>query len=204
MDRRLALALLLSGLAVVVSSMLFPPAPRRPPPSRTVTDSTPVTAAVPLAPTLEPTRAPTLVGGPVDTLTLRTERAEYEFSTLGGVPVGIRLGEYRALNRDSGVVQLVRDSVPLVAFQLVVGRDTIKLSEVPFSIRAHDTVGRQAVTFHALTPAGEVMLAYDLEPEGYVIRLNGEVPPAASELITTLPRGLRSEEADVEDDRRYL
>jgi YidC/Oxa1 family membrane protein insertase len=34
--------------------------------------------------------------------------------------------------------------------------------------------------------------------------LNGEVPSNARELVITLSRGLRSEEANVEDDRRYL
>ena len=57
MDRRLALALLLSGVAVVVSSMLFPPAPRRLPQSTVAAaDSTPA-----LRPTIAPERDTALI-----------------------------------------------------------------------------------------------------------------------------------------------
>jgi YidC/Oxa1 family membrane protein insertase len=51
---------------------------------------------------------------------------------------------------------------------------------------------------------GEVTLVYHFEPDGYLLSVNGQVPPSISELLVTLPRGVRSEEANVRDDRRYL
>src|SRR5687767_8371177 len=133
MDRRLALALLLSGLAVVVSSMLFPPAPRRSvPPATAIAESTQA-SATPLTPVPArqelPATPPSPETLPADTLTVETQRAVYQFSTLGAAPVGVLLREYRALNRDSGSVQLVRDSVPLVAFGLVSSTDTVRLDQ---------------------------------------------------------------------------
>ena len=51
---------------------------------------------------------------------------------------------------------------------------------------------------------GEVELKYDFDPGGYLLRVSGTVPATVNQLIITLPRGLRSEEADVQDDQRYL
>lgn len=208
MDKRLALALLLSGLAVVVSSMLFPPAPRRSPP-RPAVDSLRVPPAQTSAiqrpePALRPEIAAP-VAGPADTVVVETERAVYRFGTLGAVPVGVTLRAYRALNRDSGAVELVRDSVPLVAFRLVSGRDTVSLDRTAFSVIG-DTLTRQpdSLTFRGLTPPGEVTLVYHLDRDGYLLRLTGHVPANVTELIVTLPKGLRSEEADITDDQRYL
>ncbi|HJU69984.1 MAG TPA: membrane protein insertase YidC [Gemmatimonadaceae bacterium] len=206
MDRRLALALLLSGLAVVISSMLFPPAPRRAPVQPARVDSSQLEPA-PTPASQQPAAVPpspvTLAAA--DTLTVETQRAIYHFSTVGAAPIGVTLRDYKALNKDSGSVQLVRDSVPLVGFQLLVGSDTVSLERTVFNgTRSDDGSNTDGLTFQGATPIGEATLTYRFDPEGYLIRIDGQVPPAARELIITLPRGLRSEEADIEDDRRYL
>jgi len=207
MDRRLALALLLSGLAVVVSSMLFPPAPRRPAPRAVAEDSVrpqPETSvSVPLRQDSLRT-LPISEALPADTITVETQRATYEFSTTGAAPIGVRLREYKALNRDSGAVQLLRDSLPLVEFRLVTGTDTIPLHQTVFVVTSSTQSNTDSVAFSGSTPIGPVRLIYHLDQEGYLLQLNGEVPPATRELLVTLPGGLRSEEANVEDDRRYL
>ena len=208
MDRRLALALLLSGFAVIVSSMLFPPAPKPRPSTTALRDST--TAVVPIAPTVTPVDSvgrSTIAAGslPADTVVIETEKAIYQFSTRGASPIGITLRDYRALNRDTGTVRLLRDSVPLVIFKLVSGRDTIGLTEIPFG--EEDAPARRTATSLGLrgrTPLGDVELSYDVEPDGYVIHVEGAVPASVDQVIITLPQGLRSEEADVEDDQRYL
>lgn len=206
MDRRLALALLLSGLAVVVSSMLFPPASRRTLQPTTAVDT--VHTVLPVSPAIRPDSVSTRVipvDHSADTVVVRTGKVVYRFSTLGAVPVGVMLRDYEALNRDSGSVELVRDSVPLLAFSLVTGRDTVRLSEIVFTATApNDGGAADSVLFHALTSAGDIALVYHLDTNGYLLRLDGRVPSGVNELITTLPRGLRSEEANVEDDRRYL
>ena len=147
----------------------------------------------------------TPISGPADTLVVETERAIYRFSTLGAAPIGVTLRAYKALNRDSGAVELVRDSVPLVAFQLVSGRDTVSLDRTSFSVVGDPAPNRpDSLAFRGLTAVGEVILVYHLDSEGYLLRLNGRVPAGVTELIVTLPQGLRSEEANVTDDQRYL
>ncbi|MBC7789810.1 MAG: membrane protein insertase YidC [Anaerolineae bacterium] len=208
MDRRLALALLLSGLAVVASSMLFPPAPREPAqPTGTAIEST--AAVPPVAPPLQRDMTAQVAGiadpRPADTLIVQTQKATYRFSTRGATPIDVTLRDYRALNRDSGLVRLVRDSTPLVALRLVSGRDTIALDQTPFVV---ETTGQRempdSLVFRGVTPAGDVTLTYHLDPEGYLLRVNGSVPSSVEQLIVILPRGVRSEEANAEDDRRYL
>ena len=188
--------------------MLFPPAPRR---------SLPVAAADSLrnapaeTPPVQRQEAPvpqevaTPVTNPADTLVVETERAIYRFSSLGAAPVGVTLRAYKALNRDSGAVELVRDSTPLVAFQFVAGRDTVRLDRTVFSVVGAPTTRRpDSLAFRGLTPVGEVILVYQFDPDGYLLRLTGQLPSGVAELIVTLPRGLRSEEANVADDHRYL
>jgi YidC/Oxa1 family membrane protein insertase len=207
MDRRLALALLLSGLAVVVSSMLFPPTPRRiARPTSERADTTTTREAPPVA-RLDTTLSTTpRTGAPAgDTLLIETSRAVYRFSTVGAAPVDVALRDYRALNRDSGMVHLVRDSMPLLEYRLLIGRDTIPLYRTAFSVeQAGQLKSPDSIAFRVTTGAGGVRLVYRFDPDGYLLRISGEVPEGTGELIITLPRGLRSEEANVQDDRRYL
>jgi YidC/Oxa1 family membrane protein insertase len=208
MDRRLALALLLSGLTVVVSSMFFPPAPRRAAQSvRTIAESSAV-----LPPTARPLQQDTIArtartaeAPPSDTVVVQTRKAIYRLSTVGATAIDVTLRDYQALNRDSGTVRLLRDSVPLAVFRLVSGRDTIALDRTAFVVdRASQEEAPDSLVFHGVTPVGDVTLTYRFDPEGYLLRVNGYVPSGVNQLVITLPRGVRSEEANVKDDRQYL
>ena len=209
MDRRLALALLLSGLAVIVSSMLFPPAPRRALPPRTA-DSVIAPGDTTVATDTTVTQPQVSIADPsnriaADTITVQTQRAVYHFSTRGATPVGVTLQQYPALNRDSGAVRLVRDGTQLLSYRLIAGRDTVPLDQVTFT---PDVLGSpsaaDSIVFRGGTPVGNVVLVYDLDSEGYLLRVHGQLPPSATQLLITIPQGLRSEEANVADDRRYL
>lgn len=205
MDRRLALALLLSGLAVVVSSMLFPPAPRRAPrPPAARADTTARVAPAQALPVQSDTTrlAEPSLSVPAETLVVENEKAQYAFSTVGAAVASVVLKDYRALNRDSGAVRLIRDSVPLAEFRLVAGRDTVSLNRLAFIANAPTETSGKSVAFQQV--GGQTRLTYQLERDGYVLKLVGEVPPAVDQVIVTLPRGVRSEEANVRDDRRYL
>jgi YidC/Oxa1 family membrane protein insertase len=208
MDRRLALALLLSGLAVIVSSMLFPPAPSRRSQSTRPTSERLTVSPPEALPARQDTTPQLSVSGdlpPGDTLLVETQKAVYHFSTIGAVPVDVTLRDYQALNRDSGTVRLVRDSVPLVAFRLVSGRDTVSLERVPFTVSRFERGNTlDSLTFSGITPLGEARLVYRFDNEGYLLRVDGQVPSSVNQLVIALPRGLRSEEANIKDDRRYL
>ena len=186
--------------------MLFPPAPRRPSPSPTAADSIrEAPRAAPIQQTPSTPVVPDAVTASAETLSVETQRASYRFSTVGGTPIGVRLREYKALNRDSGSVELVRDSVPLVALSLVSDRDTISLERTVFTTtEGNSSPDSDSLVFRGLTPTGEAALTYRLDREGYLLRVEGQVPASTRELIITLPRGLRSEEANIEDDRGYL
>jgi YidC/Oxa1 family membrane protein insertase len=204
MDRRLALALLLSGLAVIVSSMLFPPAPgRTPPPTGPAPDSAAAVPQMPVPPRLDSTVGAGGADPPAaDTLVVQTQKALYRFTTLGATAVDVALPEYRALNRDSGAVRLVRGSATLVAYRLVAGRDTVRLDRTAFA--ADETGSPDSLTFREVLSTGEVVLVYRFERDGYLLKIDGHVPAGVEEVVITLPWGLRSEEADLKDDRRYL
>jgi YidC/Oxa1 family membrane protein insertase len=209
MDRRLALALLLSGLTVVVSSMLFPPAPRRvtrlPGVALESAAVLPRTdTAIRQRDTVSRVATPPDVGS-ADTIVIETEKAAYHFSTLGAAPVEVVLRDYRALNRDSGAVRLTRDSAPLVAFRLVSASDTISLDRTSFTVEQSERGPTpDSLRFSTTQPAGEVALTYRFDSDGYLLRVDGEVPPSVDYVVISLPRGLRSEEADPQEDRGYL
>ena len=133
---------------------------------------------------------------------VENEKVQYGFSTTGATVTSVVLKDYRALNRDSGAVRLIRDSVSLAEFRLVAGRDTITLSRVPFTMTRPADASQKAVAFQQV--GGETRLTYEVEPDGYVLKVTGEVPSLVDQVIITLPRGVRSEEANVRDDRRYL
>ena len=208
MDRRLALALLLSGLAVVVSSMLFPPAPRRAaPPQNADSVAAPRDSAVaPDTAIAQPqVSVEPMIQVPADTITVQTQRAVYHFSTRGATPVGVTLPQYRALNRDSGAVRLVRDGAQLLSYRMIVGPDTIPLDQFTFVANVFGSPGApDSVVFRGATPLGTVVLVYDLDTDGYLLGVRGQLPSSATQLLITIPQGLRSEEANVADDRRYL
>ena len=137
-----------------------------------------------------------------ETLMVENEKAQYGFTTVGATITSAVLKDYRALNRDTGAVRLIRDSVPLAEFRLVAGPDTIALNRLPFTATGLTDTSGKSVTFQQV--GGEARLTYQLEPDGYVLKLAGEVSPVVNQVIVTLPKGVRSEEANVRDDRRYL
>jgi len=210
MDRRLALALLLSGLAVVASSMLFPPTPRRALQSEGIASVETTAVAPAAAPILdEPTTTAGIAtaphAGPADTLVVQTPKAVYRFTTLGATVVEVNLRDYRALNRDSGSVSLVRDSAALALFRLLSRRDTVPLDRTLFSVdKVGDGSAPDSLLFRATTPLGEAIVRYRFDREGYLLKVDGQVPSSVTELVVTLPQGLRSEEANLRDDRQYL
>jgi YidC/Oxa1 family membrane protein insertase len=170
-------------------------------------DTMSATAPVDVPPPVQrtaPSTAGSLEASSSDTLFISTKDALYGFSTVGGAPVTVALPHYKALNRDSGAVRVVRDSVPLLSFHLVVGQDTIPLNQTVFTPIAVDSSGVGPLVLHGVTTAGDVTLTYRFDPAGYLLRLDGQVPTGTDELVITLPRGLRSEEANIQDDQRYL
>jgi YidC/Oxa1 family membrane protein insertase len=117
----------------------------------------------------------------------------------------VALRDYQALNRDAGSVRLVRDSLALVTFRLLSGHDTTFLERTLFTAD-RTSLGNvpDSLVFRATVPTGDVVLVYRFDHDGYLLGVNGQVPLSMDAVVITLLHGLRSEEANVEDDRRYL
>ncbi len=239
MEKRLLLALLLTALIVVLTPKLFPTAtvPSRPDSTGhgvvAPVDSTvsPTSGAVPgesiaVTPGMQ-SQSPSPgegVGASFFRLTdtigvaqgkrgqiiaVRTPLSTYRFSTLGAGPVGVQLSRYRALGEGDGLVQLVRPGVPLLAFRLLVGRDTVPLENVHFTTTrgTPGTASVAPVLFHALVDSLDVVISYSFVPDSYMVRVTGGIHgrvPAGSAVEAILPRGLQSQEADTADDQTHL
>ncbi|HEX5435662.1 MAG TPA: membrane protein insertase YidC [Gemmatimonadaceae bacterium] len=231
MDKRLLLFLVLAALIFIVPSLLFPPAKRQPAVQKVAAGSTAVapppaatgssTVATRTARSAAPTPAKPATAAPVpsdtvpaaplsgDTVAVATPLVQYDFSTIGAVPIAATLQNYRALSTGDGHVQLARSGVPLVAYDLKMGRDTIPLDHVAFTVDSAATTaaGAKTLTFRATVQGKPIALTYTFSPERYAVQVRGEIQDSAGSgdaLLMTLPQGLRSNEADSADDQRQL
>ena len=221
MDRRTLLALLLTAIVIVVTPMLFPSARKRP----SVVDSTQArrvdTARPPVAallPTQQPatvsavrpsTASPSLAAP--ETTVVRSTRAEYHLASPGGTPVNVSLPEYHSLRpgaQGQTAVALLEPNDRLLHLRLVGDRDTISLDTIAFRAAPQQQDGNTIVQTLTSTSNPTVTLTYRFPADSFVTHLAGTITtsPSASpaRLLVTLPRRIRSEEANVVDDARHL
>jgi YidC/Oxa1 family membrane protein insertase len=223
-ERRLIVAFILMLVVLVLPSILFPPKPARP----TAPDSLPPGGARErgdTAPAPAPTGAPRAEAAPAprgscaaleasaapaETVWVSSPRVRFGFSTAGAQLVGAELLDYKSFAPgDSGrSVQLVPPGRPLLAHCLVVGSDTISLTDWRFTPSAPALrVTRDSVSlaFTAERRGARVTIAYLFFPDEYRFGVRGEVVglgPAGAVLLVGLGDGLRSVEADTMDDFR--
>lgn len=172
-----------------------------------------------------PVAAPELAATPVESLTVADSLSRYLFTNRAASVIAVELLRYRRLGSDSGTVQLLRDGEPLLRYHLFVAGDTIPLSDLPFSTevvrRPDGTIERIRYTTvvpglapgraTATDPGSEVTagarlsLEYSFAPNSYLLRVDGrlEGAPAPSYLIVQLPSGLRSGEANPDEDQTH-
>jgi YidC/Oxa1 family membrane protein insertase len=231
MDRRTLLALTLTAIVIVATPLIFPtPAP----PPRVVVDSLADTSGQGAAPTSGTQRAPTLAAQapqqstapqakapvvakapavPAESVTVRTNRAEYRLVSPGGVPVAVTLTEYRSLR--PGVpkdkpVDLIEPNDRLLHFDLQTGAEMLNLDTVAFRFAPQVREGNTIVqTLTSVSLARPLTLTYRFQVDSFVVKVEGvraAVAGAANEarLFVSLPARLRSEEADVQEDTRLL
>lgn len=222
MEKRFLLALLLTGVVLVITPILFPSAPPPPPPSPTVAvQETPA----PEAPTLRAANERTDVAGspadvapgagagrtpavsaPVDTVVVTSSAAEMTFSSQGGVPIAVTLPKHRALTSsgkpDSAVVVLRDPGRPLLSYRVITGRDTIGLARMVFRTARDAGAGRVRFDAAGGTAASIEYTATETEHLTHVrVRVDA---PGRSYLLVGLPQGFESQEADTVDDIRHL
>jgi YidC/Oxa1 family membrane protein insertase len=214
MDKRFFLALLLTGGVVLLTPLLFP-RPTVPPaavPAAVVETGAPPTAdPVPDAVNVAvgaPSGTAPVTAAPVvaETLTLANELTTFAFSTRGAQFLSADLPRFEQLGGRDGTVRLAHGREPMLAFRIIAGGDTLDLSSVAFSATRSVTAAGEQLAFDAAVGTGAVRITYTLAQDNYLaqvtVRANGLPEPAF--LLTDLPTGFTSQEADSTEDARHL
>jgi YidC/Oxa1 family membrane protein insertase len=230
MDKRFFLALLLTGAVVLATPILFP---RQAPPAGVTTTpatATPAAGSTPAAsgsaiapgtPTGAPTGSPNpaTIGASVapagaalpapvvpETLSLANELTTFAFSSMGAGFLSADLPRFAQLGGREGTVRLAHNGEPMLRFRILAGADTLALERVPFTATRDTTAAGERLQFDATLGAATVRVAYTLAPENYLtqveVRTTGLPQPAF--LLTELPTGFTSQEADTTEDARHL
>jgi YidC/Oxa1 family membrane protein insertase len=220
MEKRFFLALLLTGIVLVVTPMIFRPVPApvaapstAAPPSVVPTPG----VAAPQQQTVGPStpqgsradnRGAAVVAPVVaDTIRLTAPDAAYAFSSIGAAPVGVTLPEHRSLSAIPGPV-VIRDAAdPLLSYRIISGADTIRLDRAAFRATTDNNPATPGVTFTSADPAALATIEYRVTSTPHLSRVRVTAPglvAGRSYLLLGLAGGFVSQEADTVDDARNL
>ena len=226
MDKRFLLALGLTAIVVIATPWLFGTQSarinsRKAPDSIATIDSSNrgnLAVTPPITPTVveqpSTTRGDSSLANHLvqpatpDTTTVSFQLAEYQFSSLGAVPLSVHLKAYKALDGSKQNVKLESKSGRLIGYKLFLAGDTIDLNRTQFSIdRTRLGVASNVLTFNATVNGAVVAIHYSFAPDSYLVRVTGEVHRSAVDagfIAVEMPTGLRSAEADSLDDQQHL
>ncbi|MEO8450436.1 MAG: membrane protein insertase YidC [Gemmatimonadota bacterium] len=204
MDRRFVLAIVLMMVVLIVPSLIWKP--KRPllPDSSVVTTPVPPRAAE-AAPAAGLVRAPVDTGaaGPGDTVRVSSSLYQFGFSTRGGRLIEAMLPHYQSLNptERGQPVQLLSPDSRLLQLSLLVGRDTLHLSDWRFTPSAPSLTVTQpsTLTMSAMRDSVGVELSYTFAPNDFRIGVAGRVTgagPNGATLLVGMGPGLRNTESD--------
>lgn len=212
MEKRLFLALLLTGAVLVVTPMLFPTRPAPTVPAPVGADSMSSARQQPAAATPAPVPAIRSAGSreeedlaavaAADTVRVKSADAELDFSTRGAAPVTVRMPKFRSFapSRRGEPAVLEDAGAPLLRYRILVGGDTVDLGRASFSVRA----ASGATRFESAAGVPRTTIEYR-QDSGYLstVRVATDIPGRAF-LLVDLPGGFVSQEADTLDDIRHL
>ena len=219
MEKRFFLALLLTGVVVVLTPALFPRAAVVAPPSMvsdslalTKTSSDPrespttVTPATKLA-AIQSRTVDTIQRIRTDTIAVRTSTSTYAFSTIGAALLSVQADSYPALNGRGGVVSLRHGHEPLLRFRVVAAGDTIPVDRMIFVSKSDSAnAGGETLTFSTQGGSVPVSITYRFSQDNYLtgtrVAVTGIGSPAF--LLVDLPTGFDTQEADSAGDIRLL
>jgi YidC/Oxa1 family membrane protein insertase len=217
MEKRYFLALLLAAAVVAITQILFPVSR---PAGSNISKRDTVEAPALVRPLEVPAQAiPNPAGSPqssdtlavvpstADVTTINTRRATYRFSDIGAVPLSISLRDYKNLASSGGLVELGTSNQPLLKYSLVIDGDTVSLSRTRFRLtQSSGANDEQQLSYDETVKGVHLAVTYGLNPESYVIRIQGRVEGPANRvyLLTELPTTLRPAESDTVGDLRSL
>lgn len=233
MDKRFFLALILTGGVVLATPLLFPrpvvtpsasadslaaaePATRQaaspsdvagrattgtapgaastPPTMRAADDAGAVPASEAVAPVV------------AETLSLGNELTTFRFSNYGAQLLEADLPRFNRLGGREGNVALAHGREPMLRFRVIAGGDTIPLAQIPFTATRETSAAGEVLRFDGTVGGGTMQISYTMSPENYLaavgVRASGLPQPAF--LLTDLPTGFSSQEADSTEDARHL
>lgn len=231
MDKRFFLALILTGGVVLATPLLFPrpavtpsatadslavAAPATQPgalPSESA--AAPTTAATSGAPLAAPTMraaddasaaAQTVAPVVAETLTIGNELTSFRFSNYGAQLLEADLPRFNRLGGREGNVALAHGREPMLRYRVIAGGDTIALAQIPFTATRETSAKGEVLRFDGTVAGGTMQISYAMSPDNYLaavqVRASGLPQPAF--LLTDLPTGFSSQEADSTEDARHL
>jgi YidC/Oxa1 family membrane protein insertase len=211
MDRRVLWAIALMMLIALAPTFLMKPPKKAGGRTGGKADSTRVTAPVPAAGpgvAVRPSPPPPSTGQglelvPAETLTVSSPLYTYSISSRGGAIVQASPRSYRSLyppEKDQPV-RLIPDGASINQLGLIVGNDTLHLSDWDFtpSARSLSVVGRDSLALTATRGGVSVQLVYGFRPDDYEIELSGRATglgPVGGTLLIGMGHGMRQTEAD--------
>ncbi|MDT8342390.1 MAG: membrane protein insertase YidC [Longimicrobiales bacterium] len=155
---------------------------------------------------------PAAAQAPREEVVVETPLSRYAFQNYGAALVSAELLRFPSLSQGNGVVQIVPDSTLALENRLVVGRDTLRLSTLPFTVEPDGGLvlgegdGPRTLTFRYENGGGfRVEVAYTFHPDSYVV--DAEVRTEGVQralLFTTLGRGIAFNEADSTQESRAM
>lgn len=215
MEKRFFLALLLTGVVLMVTPLLYP---RRPvvgpglPTTPAQADSAGVAAPGSSAGSATQATARAAASDmpqeamPAETTIVRSALATYTFVSPGAALDAAELSTYRSFApaSDGGPVELAGGEGALLRYRVIAARDTIGLAREPFSATRLGTDSSAGVRFESTGSAPHTTVEYDVG-ESYLthVRFRTSVSGPAY-LLVELPRTLTSQDADTLDDVRHL
>ena len=221
MDRRTVYAILLMMVIAIAPAILIKRPPRPSPAAAPAVDTaTPAPAAPAVAPTVGPAptdrlRPPVDSSGPAapwsDTVWAVSPLYRYGVSTSGGRLVEARLERYRSMapEEPGATAQLLPPGSDLLGLTLVVDRDTIPLSQWPFTASADSLDASAAVPLRLTASRGPVTvdLTYTFAADDYRIAVDGRVTgvgPNGGTLLVGMGPTLANTEANLEENHLAL
>lgn len=242
MERRILLAVVLSIGLIFLVNTLFPPV--QPPPAPPVSDTVatagdrPDTAregvddeidegvfeadgVVEDDAAADPDAVARITGTQeleADTIVVRSELYEYAFSTRGASVVGARLLDFESYaeeDPEGAPVELVPEGGRFFDYGIVVGGDTVRLADRPFTpsdpgIELSADTPRDSLRFvYEFPPSGEArfVVTYHFRHDGYLLDVTGRVEGLESRgyaLLSGLGPGLRTNETNRDEDLDQL
>ena len=227
MERRFLFALLLTGAVMLLTPVVFPRRTASPPPTARVDSSIavvggdkgaapaapaaaapgPVTPSATSAAAARSARGEMTRASAAESVSVLAGMSSYLFTTMGAVPLAVRVDSYPALNGQGGRVVLRHGREPLIRFRVLAAGDTLALDRIVYrAVRGTAGDSAETLTFTGVSGSTPVTVRYEFAANNYLATASVEVIGVESPayLLVDLPSGFDTQETDSVGDMRSL